>query len=238
MQLSNAKTLLSIRFDMGRERMSSGKWKRGFALLRHQTAVNRLTRNSNEVDASLIAHTEADEYLQQLADMSGGIVERADRLGDLKSAFARIAEELRHSIFWDITQPTSKKMTSHERFPFAFRGRSRGTLATRLSTHAVSCMDQEIALKTIEEAAARGESITVVRLLSSEPGMNRLMVVQGGELVPSPEDRRLREGINSAIDRLAARGGVAELFDAVDEQGSPIQIHYRDCPTQTSASCL
>jgi xanthine dehydrogenase accessory factor len=85
-------------------------------------------------------------------------------------------------------------------------------------------MDQEIALKTIEEAAARGESITVVRLLSSEPGRNRLMVVQGGELVPSPEDRRLREEINSAIDRLAARGGVAELFDAVDEQGSPIQI--------------
>jgi VWFA-related protein len=38
----------------------------------------------------------ADEYLQQLADMSGGIVERADKLGDLKSALGKIAEELRH----------------------------------------------------------------------------------------------------------------------------------------------
>lgn len=37
----------------------------------------------------------ADEYMQQLADMSGGIVERADQLGDLKSALGRIARELR-----------------------------------------------------------------------------------------------------------------------------------------------
>jgi len=42
------------------------------------------------------AYRGADEYLQQLADMSGGIVERADKLGDLKSALGRIAEELRH----------------------------------------------------------------------------------------------------------------------------------------------
>jgi Ca-activated chloride channel family protein len=37
----------------------------------------------------------ADEYLQQLADMSGGIVERADMLGDLQAALGRIAQELR-----------------------------------------------------------------------------------------------------------------------------------------------
>src|SRR5215471_17906066 len=85
-------------------------------------------------------------------------------------------------------------------------------------------MDHEIALKTIEEAAARGESITVVRILSSDPGESQLMVVQGGELVPSPEYQRLRAQINSAIDRLAARGGVAELLEAVNEQGSPIQV--------------
>ena len=42
------------------------------------------------------AYRAADEYLQQLAEMSGGIVERADRLGDLKAALGRIAEELRH----------------------------------------------------------------------------------------------------------------------------------------------
>jgi len=85
-------------------------------------------------------------------------------------------------------------------------------------------MDHQIALNTIEEAAARGESITVVRLLSSAPGGNRLMVVHGGELVPSLEDPALREQINSAIDRLTRRGGVAELFDSVDEQGSPVQV--------------
>jgi xanthine dehydrogenase accessory factor len=85
-------------------------------------------------------------------------------------------------------------------------------------------MDHQIALNTIEEAAARGESITVVRLLSSAPGGNRLMVVHGGELVPSLEDPVLREQINSAIDRLTRRGGLAELFDSVDEQGSPVQV--------------
>ena len=85
-------------------------------------------------------------------------------------------------------------------------------------------MDHEIALKKIGEAAARGESITVVRILSSEPEGGRLMVVRGGELVPSLEDRRLREQINSAIDRLEKRGGIAELFEAVGEQGSPIQV--------------
>jgi VWFA-related protein len=38
----------------------------------------------------------ADEYLYELAKLSGGVVERADRLTDLKVAFGRIADELRH----------------------------------------------------------------------------------------------------------------------------------------------
>lgn len=42
------------------------------------------------------AYRNADEYLEKLAEMSGGIVERADELVDLRGAFARIAEELRH----------------------------------------------------------------------------------------------------------------------------------------------
>lgn len=37
----------------------------------------------------------ADEYLFELARLSGGVVERADRLTDLQTAFARIADELR-----------------------------------------------------------------------------------------------------------------------------------------------
>jgi VWFA-related protein len=41
------------------------------------------------------AYREADEYLDQLAELSGAILERADTLRDLNGAFARIAAELR-----------------------------------------------------------------------------------------------------------------------------------------------
>lgn len=54
------------------------------------------------------AYRGADEYLQQLADMSGGIVERADKLGDLKAALGRIAEELRHQYLLGY-YPTNKQ---------------------------------------------------------------------------------------------------------------------------------
>ncbi|MEW6129122.1 MAG: VWA domain-containing protein [Acidobacteriota bacterium] len=40
-------------------------------------------------------YRQADEYLYELARLSGGVVERADRLTDLQSAFGRIADELR-----------------------------------------------------------------------------------------------------------------------------------------------
>ncbi len=53
----------------------------------------KLEQSRRELDR---AYRGADEYLQQLADMSGGIVERADKLGDLRAALGRIAEELRH----------------------------------------------------------------------------------------------------------------------------------------------
>ena len=41
-------------------------------------------------------YREADEYLDQLAKLSGGKIERADTLNDLQGAFAKIADELRH----------------------------------------------------------------------------------------------------------------------------------------------
>ena len=41
-------------------------------------------------------YRKADEYLYELAELSGGKVERADRITDLQSAFSRIADELRH----------------------------------------------------------------------------------------------------------------------------------------------
>jgi Ca-activated chloride channel homolog len=50
----------------------------------------------NAVRALDRAYSRADDYLHDLANLSGGIVERADQLTDLRSAFGRIAEELRH----------------------------------------------------------------------------------------------------------------------------------------------
>ena len=85
-------------------------------------------------------------------------------------------------------------------------------------------MDHEIALKKIGEAAARGESIAVVRLLSPRADDDKLMVVQDGELVPGPGNQRLEKQILGAVERLASKGGVADLIEASDEQGSPLRI--------------
>jgi VWFA-related protein len=71
----------------------------------------KLEQGRREIDR---AYRNADEYLQQLADMSGGIVERADRLGDLKSAFGRIAEELRHQYLLGY-YPTNKQRDDRAR---------------------------------------------------------------------------------------------------------------------------
>lgn len=60
------------------------------------------------------AYRGADEYLQQLADMSGGVVDRADKLGDLKSALGRIAEELRHQYLLGY-YPTNKQRDDRSR---------------------------------------------------------------------------------------------------------------------------
>jgi hypothetical protein len=42
-----------------------------------------------------MAYRKADAYLQELADSSGGVLEYADSLADLKPALQRIAKELR-----------------------------------------------------------------------------------------------------------------------------------------------
>jgi len=71
----------------------------------------KLEQSRREIDR---AYRAADEYLQQLADMSGGIVERADRLGDLKAALGRIAEELRHQYLIGY-YPTNKQKEDRSR---------------------------------------------------------------------------------------------------------------------------
>ncbi|MEK6409259.1 MAG: VWA domain-containing protein [Acidobacteriota bacterium] len=72
---------------------------------------SKLEQSRRELDR---AYRSADEYLQRLADMSGGIVERADRLGDLKSALGRIAEELRHQYLLGY-YPTNKQKDDRAR---------------------------------------------------------------------------------------------------------------------------
>lgn len=57
------------------------------------TAEAKMAQSRRDLDR---AYRGGDEYLQQLADMSGGVVERADKLSDLRPALGRIAEELRH----------------------------------------------------------------------------------------------------------------------------------------------
>lgn len=54
--------------------------------------LDELARARRDIDRT---YRKADEYLNQLAEMSGGIVERADSLQNLKSAFNKIADELR-----------------------------------------------------------------------------------------------------------------------------------------------
>lgn len=71
----------------------------------------KLDQSRRELDR---AYRGADEYLQQLADMSGGIVERADKLGDLKAALGRIAEELRHQYLLGY-YPTNKQKDDKSR---------------------------------------------------------------------------------------------------------------------------
>lgn len=71
----------------------------------------KLEQSKRELDR---AYRTADEYLQQLADMSGGVVERADKLGDLKSALGRIAEELRHQYLLGY-YPSNRNKDDHSR---------------------------------------------------------------------------------------------------------------------------
>ncbi|HKV41562.1 MAG TPA: VWA domain-containing protein [Blastocatellia bacterium] len=56
----------------------------------------------------------ADEYLQELAGISGGVLERADTLNDLNGAFARIADELRHQYLLGY-YPTNRHLDGSDR---------------------------------------------------------------------------------------------------------------------------
>ena|SRR6185503_3470672 len=78
-------------------------------------------------------------------------------------------------------------------------------------------------LETIHDSAARGEHISVVRVL--KPGSeNTTVTVSRGEFLPPLADQRLADQISIAVRNLVARGGVADLVDVLDEQGSPVTL--------------
>lgn len=58
------------------------------------------------------AYRQADAYLEELARLSGGVVERADQITDLKGALARIADELRKQYWLGYYPPNEKQITS------------------------------------------------------------------------------------------------------------------------------
>lgn len=57
-------------------------------------------------------YRQADEYLDELARLSGGVVERADVIADLKGALGRIADELRKQYLLGYYPPHEKKVES------------------------------------------------------------------------------------------------------------------------------
>jgi len=79
-------------------------------------------------------------------------------------------------------------------------------------------------LETIEDGAARGERIAIVRALDPGSGNCATVTVSHGELFPPLADRRLADQVLAAVESLAARGGVADLVDALGEQGSPVTL--------------
>jgi VWFA-related protein len=74
-----------------------------------QTAETDQQKAVRELDH---AYRQADEYLEELARLSGGVVERADQITDLKGALARIADELRKQYWLGYYPPNEKQITS------------------------------------------------------------------------------------------------------------------------------
>jgi Ca-activated chloride channel homolog len=61
-------------------------------LLSDKYTADQIREKQRELDKT---YRDADEYLQKLAEYSGGVLERADELGELGKAFNKIATELR-----------------------------------------------------------------------------------------------------------------------------------------------
>jgi len=79
-------------------------------------------------------------------------------------------------------------------------------------------------LEIIDDHANRGEPIAVARILYPGSGNTVSVTVSGDEISPGIADRKLTAGILGALERLATKGGVADLIDVVDEEGSAVRL--------------
>ena len=93
------------------ERKLEAKLKLSPSSTDNEAAEAKAVQGRRDLDR---AYRAADEYFQELADMSGGVVERADRLADLRGALGRIAEELRHQYLLGY-YPTNKQKDDKSR---------------------------------------------------------------------------------------------------------------------------
>ena len=79
-------------------------------------------------------------------------------------------------------------------------------------------------LEVIEDRAARGEHVAVVRALSVGSARNAAVAVCDGVMFPPLADKSLADQVLAAVVSLAERGGVADFVDVLDEQGSPVTL--------------
>ena len=79
-------------------------------------------------------------------------------------------------------------------------------------------------LDTIDDIASRDEQVAVVRVLNRTSGENITLTVRHGVLFPAISDRTLEAQIVNAVQGLVNRGGLADLIEGLDEQGTGVTL--------------
>lgn len=79
-------------------------------------------------------------------------------------------------------------------------------------------------LDTIDDIASRDEQVAVVRVLNRTSGEDTTLTVRHGVLFPPISDRTLEAQIVTAVRGLANRGGLADLVEGLDEQGTGVTL--------------
>lgn len=74
------------------------------------------------------------------------------------------------------------------------------------------------------EIEARKGTVVVVRVLRGASGNNAVVTVRDGKSFPPIADRKISEHLLKAVRELIVSGGVTELVDSVDEEGSPVRL--------------